>query len=817
MPLPHGAARAAALFLAGLLAASGLAASRLGGAVVARLDNGLTVMVLEDHTQPLVSVQMLYRVGGRTECPGATGLAHFVEHMAYRASEHFPDTDVVSRIYAAGGEWHGYTWIDETTFFETVPVEQLGLALDIEADRMARLLLPAAELEAERGAVLTELHGYENDPATVLSDAVVAASFVAHPYRQNVIGWTSDVLGITRDEIAAFYHRHYVPANAVLAVAGDVRADDVLARVRRAFGALPGGVATPPPRTVEPPQLGLRRVEIQGAGARDSFQVSYRAPAAADPDFPAFLLLQALLSGSTGSSFRQDGEGVAARPGSLLAGIGASLKTVLAPTAQPYVFSIAGTSDPAAATPETPETIERAIEERIASLRGRPVAAAELAQARRDLETELLLDEETTEDAAHQMAFFEGIGAFPVLLRLPALLDAVTPEDLRRVAAGRLQPHQRTIGWYRAGAPPAAPEPPRPVAVAPGAAPPPPSPAAALAAPRVEVLGNGVALVVRRAPRVPAGHLRVLVPTTVRDLGAAATADDPVWRHTSIDRRFRRGELAAAAADARRALAAARPAPPSDPAQIEDPEQRLDATLRALLGARPGQGGTTPAVVAAVGDLDEREALALLAKTFGDLPPQPPAPPSPLHVARREEVAPLPGKAQSQLGYAVPAPAPADPAALPWRLLLYVLTHDYEGRLGKDLIARRGLLYSIGSRYLADGRSGWIEITAGVDPENLAATRARFAELLGDLRDHPPTAAEVEEAKQNLLGRRRTAWQSDEELSAFYAREWVEQGRLADDAEWERRVRTVTAADVARVVPGFLAGATAVVDVRPAR
>jgi zinc protease len=251
------ASRLLAVFL---LAASPLAAGRLDGVVVERLPNGLTVMVLEDPTLPIVSTQVLYKVGGRNECTGATGLAHFVEHMAFRASERFPDTDVVSRIYAVGGEWHGYTWIDQTTYFETVPREHLPLVLDIQADRMSRLLLPAAELEAERGAVLTELHGYENDPASVLHDAVAAASFLEHPYRQNVIGWTSDVKGITHGDVAAFYRRHYNPANAVLAIAGDVKAAEALELARRAFGGIPGGEATPLPRTEEPPQQGERRV-----------------------------------------------------------------------------------------------------------------------------------------------------------------------------------------------------------------------------------------------------------------------------------------------------------------------------------------------------------------------------------------------------------------------------------------------------------------------------------------------------------------------------------------------------------------------------
>ena len=216
-----------------------LAAFDLSEARRFQLENGLTLIVLEVPDLPVVSVQMLYRVGARNEQVGRTGLAHFLEHMAFRASEHFPDTELVSAIYAAGGEWHGYTWLDQTTYFETLPADKLDLALRIEADRMARLLIPADEVEAERGAVLTEMHGYENDPASVLNDAVLAVSFLQHPYRNNSIGWESDVASMSHGDLVEFYRQSYCPANAVLAIVGRVSAGPVLERVRDLFGALP--------------------------------------------------------------------------------------------------------------------------------------------------------------------------------------------------------------------------------------------------------------------------------------------------------------------------------------------------------------------------------------------------------------------------------------------------------------------------------------------------------------------------------------------------------------------------------------------------
>jgi len=322
----------------------GLAAARLdlAAATLERLDNGLTVLVLEEPAFPLVSVQMLYRVGAKHEAPGATGLAHFLEHMAFRSSENFPDTELVSSIYAVGGEWHGYTWLDQTTYFATAPREQLDLLLRIEADRMTRLLLPEADVKAEIGAVLAEMHGYENDPAAVLQDNVLYVSFLAHPYRNNTIGWESDIAGIRHAEVVGFYRQHYHPGNAVLAVVGDVRRDEVLQRVRQLFGGLEGRPPTPNPRTVEPAQQGERRIRVQGATDRKHFRIAWRAPSVHSPDYAPFLVLQELLAGGSGVSFLQNDWGTPAKESSLLYGATDSVTSWIPPSAQDYMFVIGG-------------------------------------------------------------------------------------------------------------------------------------------------------------------------------------------------------------------------------------------------------------------------------------------------------------------------------------------------------------------------------------------------------------------------------------------------------------------------------------------
>jgi predicted Zn-dependent peptidase len=198
-----------------LLATAPQAALELRNAERHVLENGMTVILLEDRNFPVVSVQMLYKVGARNEITGKTGLAHFLEHMAFRATSAFPGTEVVSRIYAAGGEWHGYTWTDQTTYFATAPKNELNLLLDIEAERMRHLEIDPAFIEAERGAVLAEMHMYENYPSSMLVDALLFTSFLAHPYRNNTIGWESDIDSVTHQDVVDFYEMHYHPANAV--------------------------------------------------------------------------------------------------------------------------------------------------------------------------------------------------------------------------------------------------------------------------------------------------------------------------------------------------------------------------------------------------------------------------------------------------------------------------------------------------------------------------------------------------------------------------------------------------------------------------
>ncbi len=783
----------------------------LSAARVDKLDNGLTVIVLEDHSFPVVSVQMLYKSGAKDEIPGTTGLAHFLEHMAFRSTENFPDTEVVSSIYAAGGEWHGYTWLDQTTYFATVPTAELDLLLRIEADRMARLEIPAAYLDSERGAVLTEMHSYENDPATVLQDNVLYLSFLAHPYRNNTIGWESDIANISHADLVNFYQRHYQPANAVLAIAGDVSTDEVMQMVRQHFAGLESRAVNPAAYTVEPVQKGERRVRLQGDLDKKYFKIAYRAPAVGNPDYAAFLLTQELLAAGSGVSFLQNDWGTPARPDSVLGGICDDLATWFPPSAQDYVLTISGTLPADVDESAT----EAAIEAGIGRLRrqfGEAGAEAALTQARARVLRELTFDLQTTEDAAHQLAFFEGLDALGVLIDLPRLLNEVDIEDIRRVLDRYLRSEQRTIGWYvpatgqeQASTPPAVVQKVpwqgarEPAATTHKAAPP-----AGLYA-----LGNGTPVIIQRSPLSPTAVLKVIVSSADFSLPAGVDESQPAWGLSSLDFEILPGELEQAIRQARAIIGTARPPAAAPGGDSTDPVALLEKTFRDLPGVRQPQSKPAgPILLVISGDVDPASSLAELESAFGAAPAAQWLRPAPIETRPAAEVErfvkfPV---AQEQLGYLVQVPGPLEETQAAWQMTLYILTHGYEGRLGKAAISEKGLVYYIDSAWRSDGTNDWITLSTGVDPQKHDAMTALLREQLDLLISRPPSTDEIEEARSHLLGRFVSAAQSNGELAESLARQWLLQGSLPDYADLKHRLDQVSRQDILQVLRAFSRG-----------
>src|SRR4249919_2596249 len=229
----------------------------------AMLDNGLTVLIQEEHTAPLASVWCWYKVGSKDEQVGQTGVSHWCEHMNFKGTANIPRDQVKGIIEQFGGSWNGYTWIDQTTYLETATRDALDRMLFIESERMANGLYTPEDCESERTVIISELQGGENDPDQLLDQELTAAAFKAHPYRHPTIGWLSDLESMTREDLYGYYRRFYVPNNAALVIVGDVDTDATLRRVEHFFGGIQTGPAIERLRTLEPPQTGERRLTIR--------------------------------------------------------------------------------------------------------------------------------------------------------------------------------------------------------------------------------------------------------------------------------------------------------------------------------------------------------------------------------------------------------------------------------------------------------------------------------------------------------------------------------------------------------------------------
>jgi zinc protease len=389
---------------------------------------------------------MMYRVGAKNEAAGTTGLAHYAEHMNFRATRHFPGHEITESVTRRGGRWTGYTWIDQTFYQTTLPREDLLLALDLEADRMGSALYDEKEFGEERTSVIAELRSYD-DPHALLYDEVLSGVFQIHPYRNNTIGWLTDVEAVTRDVAYGFYRRFYHPRNAVLAVGGDFAREEALSAVRARFGDRPSGDEDAFVATVEPPPSGERRLTVRKPGPHAEVLLAFRAPALTEPDFPAMVLLDALLAGGKGLWFLREYAAPKDAPleRALVASGGArDTRSAFQASLQPYVYTLRATTPAASGLAAAESALFGALE----SASERDWSEPELRRARAEVRAGLARDLDTLAGRVHQLAFFEVSGGFEHLAGFEARLEATRAEEARRFARERLRRDQATVGWF---------------------------------------------------------------------------------------------------------------------------------------------------------------------------------------------------------------------------------------------------------------------------------------------------------------------------------------------------------------------------------
>ena len=268
------------------------------------LENGLTVLLLEDHTTPVVSFQVWVKAGSRDETR-YTGIAHLFEHMMFKGSKNLAPEMHARLVGARGGRINAFTSRDVTVYFEDVTSESLPLIIDLEAERFSNLVVSEEMLQSERAVVLEERSmRTEDDPSGRAFEALGTLVWQAHPYRWPVIGWRSDVANVTVEACQEFFDAYYAPNNLVIAVAGDFDAGETLARIRLRFGAMePSEIVRS--ATVEPEQRGERRAEVEFDVRSPVLMAGWHAPRSGHADSAALDVASAILSDGRSSRLYQ--------------------------------------------------------------------------------------------------------------------------------------------------------------------------------------------------------------------------------------------------------------------------------------------------------------------------------------------------------------------------------------------------------------------------------------------------------------------------------------------------------------------------------
>ncbi len=400
------------------------------------LDNGLKVIISEDHKVPLSTFQIWYRVGSRDETSGKTGLSHLLEHMMFKGTPKYGSKMFSRIIQRNGGIDNAFTTKDYTMYFQTMPSDRIGLSIDLESDRMTNLIMDPKETIAERGVVMEERRmRYEDDPQNSLFERVVATAIMTHPYRRPVIGWMSDISSIQRDDLYNYYRRYYAPYNAFIVIVGDVNPEEAMERIRSAFGGIKKGNPRRAAVTKEPEQRGEKRVYLKKEAEIPSILVAYHTPSFPDGDSFALEVLSSVLSG--GKSARLYRSLVYEKKIALEAGADYSGMYI-----DPFLFFLYASAAPNRDIAD----VERALFSEIERIKETPPSEREVQRAKNQIEASFIFRQDSLYMQAMMIGKFEILGSWRLRDKYLDGIRKVTPEDLQRVALKYLTEDNRTVG-----------------------------------------------------------------------------------------------------------------------------------------------------------------------------------------------------------------------------------------------------------------------------------------------------------------------------------------------------------------------------------
>ena len=401
-----------------------------------RLKNGLRVIIAEDHHAPVYSIAVSYNVGSRNERRGRTGFAHLFEHMMFKGSENVGPGEHFMLIFNNGGNMNGTTNKDRTLYYESLPANQLDLGLYLEADRMRSLVINKENLDNQRNAVQEERRlAVDNNPYGHTFEAIDSLAYDNFSYQHSVIGSMADLSAASVEDVQAFFRTYYAPNNAVIAIVGDVKTADCLAKVRKYFEAIPRQPDPEPVDMTEKPRTAERRISLEDPLARlTRVDISYNVPPSGDADDAALQVLATVLGGGRSSRLYE----AVVHQGQLASSAFAGKQE----TRGPGLFQVSATLNPG----KTAADVEKVIYAEIEKVKAAPPADWEVEKARASAKRGVVAQLQSSLQRAAIMSqdalFYNEPGRINTRV---SRFAAVTPADVQRVAKKYLVAGNRSV------------------------------------------------------------------------------------------------------------------------------------------------------------------------------------------------------------------------------------------------------------------------------------------------------------------------------------------------------------------------------------
>ena len=412
----------------------------LGGIFEYRLEtNGLTVLVLEEHSAPVATFMITYLVGSRNEVTGTTGSTHLLEHLMFKGTEKFNKengTDVFNQLQNVGALINATTWLDRTNYFATLPSDKLELPIEIEADRMRGLRLREEDRQPEMTVVRNEFERGENNPYYTLDKEIISAAFIAHPYHHPTIGWRSDIENVPIEKLRKFYNTFYWPDNATVTIIGDFDTGNALNLVKKHFGHIPSAPnSIPQIYTTEPKQRGPRRVVVKRTGKVGMVGIAHKVPQGSHNDtFPLTVLDYILDTGKNCRFYRA----------LIDKGLAINIFSDYFPFRDPGLFIPYAYLAPGI----THEQVEQAILDVYENIKTAGVSPAEVDRAINLLSAQTAYARDGSYSIADQLNEAIAMGDWTFYVRYLEEIKKVTPEDVQRVVKTYMIEDSSTTGHF---------------------------------------------------------------------------------------------------------------------------------------------------------------------------------------------------------------------------------------------------------------------------------------------------------------------------------------------------------------------------------